>query len=81
MNLIPHRFKVDLPDTLVKEVVNCKSNAEVRQVGEWCIAQSKNYNKRSTYFTLLFNGKINQYSKIAEGVFKINRHFIHLKEY
>jgi len=42
LNLIPNRFKVDLPDALVKEVVNCKSNAEVRQVGvEWCIAQSK----------------------------------------
>lgn len=42
LNIIPHRFKVDLPDNLVMEVVKCKDNKAVRQVGiEWAIAQSK----------------------------------------
>lgn len=42
LNLIPHRFHVDLPDDLIMSVVKCKDNAGVRQVGiEWCIEQSK----------------------------------------
>ena len=42
LNLIPHRFKVDLPDDLIMEVVKAKDNEAVKQVGvEWCIAQSK----------------------------------------
>lgn len=42
LNFIPHRFSVELPDALVKEVIKCKNNVEVRQLGiEWCIAQSK----------------------------------------
>ncbi|AZJ31924.1 5,10-methylenetetrahydrofolate reductase (NAD(P)) [Tenacibaculum mesophilum] len=71
LNLIPHRFKVDLPDTLVKEVVNCKSNAEVRQVGvEWCIAQSKELQQKGVpilhYYSM---GRSTNIQKIAEGVF------------
>jgi len=42
LNLIPHRFKVDIPDDLIMEVVRAKDNDAVRQVGiEWCTAQSK----------------------------------------
>jgi methylenetetrahydrofolate reductase (NADPH) len=42
LNMIPHRFHVDLPEPLIKEIIKCKDNHEVRQVGvEWCIAQSK----------------------------------------
>ena len=42
LNLIPHRFHVDLPDELIMEVVKCKDNAAVRQVGiAWCTSQSK----------------------------------------
>ena len=42
LNLIPHRFNVDLPEELIKEVIKCTDNDQVRQVGiEWCIAQSK----------------------------------------
>lgn len=71
LNLIPHRFKVDLPDALVKEVVNCKSNAEVRQVGvEWCIAQSKELQQKGVpilhYYSM---GRSTNIQKIAEAVF------------
>ena len=42
LNLIPHRFKVDLPDDLIMEVVKAKDNAAVNQIGiEWCTQQSK----------------------------------------
>ncbi len=42
LNLIPHRFSLELPDDLIMEVVKCKDNKEVRQVGiEWCTKQSK----------------------------------------
>jgi methylenetetrahydrofolate reductase (NADPH) len=42
LNLIPHRFKVDLPDDLIMAVVKAKDNEAVVQVGiEWCIQQSK----------------------------------------
>ncbi|MCG7502063.1 methylenetetrahydrofolate reductase [NAD(P)H] [Tenacibaculum sp. Mcav3-52] len=71
LNLIPHRFKVDLPDALVKEVVNCKSNAEVRQVGvEWCIAQSKELQQKGVpilhYYSM---GKSTNIQEIAKAVF------------
>ena len=42
LNLIPHRFKVDLPDDLIMAVVKAKDNDAVKQIGiEWCTAQSK----------------------------------------
>lgn len=42
LNLIPHRFKVDMPDDLIMAVVKAKDNDAVRQIGiEWSIAQSK----------------------------------------
>ncbi len=42
LNLIPHRFKVDLPDNLIMEVVKAKDNDAVKQIGiDWCINQSK----------------------------------------
>lgn len=42
LNQIPYRFKVDMPDELIMEVVKAKDNDAVKQIGiEWCIAQSK----------------------------------------
>ena len=42
LSILPQIFHVDIPDTLAIEVLKCKDNAEVRQVGiEWCIGQSK----------------------------------------
>jgi len=42
LNLIPHRFKVDLPDDLIMEVVRAKDNGAVQEVGNaWCVQQSK----------------------------------------
>ncbi len=42
LNLIPHRFSLELPDDLILGVVKCKDNKAVRQLGvEWCTQQSK----------------------------------------
>jgi methylenetetrahydrofolate reductase (NADPH) len=42
LNLIPHRFSLELPDDLIMEVVKAKDNDVVKQIGiEWCTQQSK----------------------------------------
>ena len=42
LNLIPHRFSIELPDDLVREVVKATDNDAVKQIGiDWCIQQSK----------------------------------------
>lgn len=71
LNLIPHRFNVDLPDDLIMEVVKCKDNAAVRQVGiAWCIAQSKALVKAGVpilhYYSM---GKSDNIKAIAKAVF------------
>ena len=39
---LPQTFHVDLPEALVKEILKCKDNRDVRHVGvEWAIRQSK----------------------------------------
>ena len=68
---IPKTFNVDVPTELVKEVIKCKNNDEVRQLGvEWAIAQSKELKDAGVpvlhYYTM---GKSDNIRKIAEGVF------------
>lgn len=42
LNLIPHRFSIELPNDLIMEVVKAKDNDHVKQIGiEWCTQQSK----------------------------------------
>ena len=42
LNLIPHRFSLELPDDLIMEVVKAKDNDAVKQIGiDWCTQQSK----------------------------------------
>lgn len=42
LNMIPKTFKVDIPEDLTKELLKCKDDKEVRQVGiEWCVQQCK----------------------------------------
>ncbi|SCY91396.1 methylenetetrahydrofolate reductase [NAD(P)H] [Flavobacterium caeni] len=71
LNLIPHRFKVDLPDDLIMAVVKAKDNDAVKQIGiEWCIAQSKELVKAGTpvlhYYSM---GKAENIKAIAQAVF------------
>ncbi|WP_115462256.1 methylenetetrahydrofolate reductase [NAD(P)H] [Winogradskyella aurantiaca] len=71
LNLIPHRFNVDLPEELVIEVVKCKDNKQVKQVGiDWCISQSKALKEAGIpvlhYYSM---GKSDNIKAIAQEVF------------
>ena len=42
LNVLPHRFHLNLPSELVKEVLKCKDKEDIRQVGvEWAVQQTK----------------------------------------
>lgn len=71
LSVIPHRFHVDLPDALIREVEKCRDNSQVRQVGvEWCIQQSKELIAAGVpvlhYYSM---GKSLNIQKIASAVF------------
>lgn len=71
LNMIPYRFSVDLPEELVLEIIKCKDNSQVRQVGvEWCIEQSKELQKAGIpvlhYYSM---GKSDNIKLIAKEVF------------
>ena len=71
LNLIPHRFKVDLPDDLIREVVKAKDNDAVKQIGiEWCTQQSKELIKAGIpllhYYSM---GKAENIKAIARDIF------------
>lgn len=71
LNLIPHRFHVDLPEDLIKEIVKCKDNKSIRQVGvEWCVIQSKELKAAGIpvlhYYSM---GKSDNVKAIASQVF------------
>ena len=71
LNMLPHRFHVDLPEPLINEVLKCKDNTEVRQVGvEWCIQQSKELQQAGIpvlhYYSM---GKSDNIKAVAEQVF------------
>ena len=71
LNLIPHRFKVDLPDELIMAVVKCKDNKQVREVGiEWCINQSKELISKGVPFLHYYSmGKSDNIKAIASEIF------------
>jgi len=71
LNIIPHRFHVDLPEALIKEVVKCKTNEQIRALGvEWCIMQSKELQKAGIpmlhYYSM---GKSDNIKAIASQIF------------
>ena len=71
LNMIPHRFFVDMPEDLINGVLACKDNKAVRQVGvEWCIQQSKELKAAGVpvlhYYSM---GKSDNIHKIASELF------------
>lgn len=71
LNLIPHRFHVDLPEALIKEVLKAKTAEAVKEVGvEWCIAQSKALVAAQVPFLHFYSmGKSDNIHKVAKAVF------------
>ena len=71
LNYLPRTFGIDLPESLVKEVLKCKTPEAVKQVGiEWAIEQSRKLIEFGVpvvhYFTL---GKVGSIQDIAKAVF------------
>lgn len=71
LNLVPHRFKVDIPDELIMAIVRAKDTEAVKQIGiEWCISQSKELIKQGIpvlhYYSM---GKSENIKAIAKEVF------------
>lgn len=71
LQLLPQVFKIDLPEDLIDAVTNCKTNADVRQVGvEWAINQSKELMDFGVpvlhYYSM---GKSDNIKAIAEAMF------------
>jgi methylenetetrahydrofolate reductase (NADPH) len=71
LNILPHRFHCDLPEALIKEIIKCKDNSQVKQVGiEWCIEQSKELKSHGVPFLHYYSmGKALNIKKIASKVF------------
>lgn len=71
LSILPQLFHVDIPNELVKKVIACRDNADIRQVGiEWAIAQSKELKAAGVpiihYYTM---GKTDNIVAIASEVF------------
>jgi methylenetetrahydrofolate reductase (NADPH) len=71
LNLIPHRFSIELPDDLIMEVVKATDNNAVKQIGiEWCTQQSKELVKAGIpvlhYYSM---GKAENIKAIAKQIF------------
>lgn len=71
LNYLPKTFGIDLPDELVREMIKCKDNEAVKQVGiEWGIQQSRELKSYGVpvvhYYTM---GKSDNIRKIVEAVF------------
>ena len=71
LNILPHRFHCDLPEELIKEVIKCKDNSQVREVGiEWCIHQSKELMDNGVPFLHYYTmSKSDNIKAIAQAVF------------
>jgi len=71
ITLLPSVFYIDLPEALLKELLKCKEDKEVAEVGiEWCIQQSKELRAGGApvlhYYTM---SKSESIKRIAAGVF------------
>ena len=71
LNIIPHRFHVDLPQDLIDGVDKAKDNEAISNIGvEWCIQQSKELKKHGVPFLHYCRmGKSKKVKKIAEAIF------------
>ena len=71
LKIIPSLFHVDIPSELTLMIEECKSDAEVKQVGiEWCIEQSKQLKLAGVpclhYYSM---GKSDSINEIAKQIF------------
>ena len=71
LNVLPRLFHCDLPEELTAEVIRCKDDDQVKQVGvEWCVAQCKELiaaGVPSIHFYM--TGNVQSLQKIARAIF------------
>lgn len=70
LTVLPKTFHIDLPTDLSNEILKCKTDEEVEQVGEaWLLAQSKDLKKQGVpvlhYYTL---GKPHVVANVVKGI-------------
>lgn len=70
LNLIPHRFKVDLPDELIMNIVK-SDDKNVKEIGvEWCLQQGKELIKAGVPVLHFYSmGKAESVKRIASELF------------
>lgn len=71
ISFLPKFFHIDFPEELSKELLKCKTNSEVEQLGvEWCIQQSKELKAAKVpsihYYTMSNSEQVKQ---IASAIF------------
>jgi methylenetetrahydrofolate reductase (NADPH) len=71
VNLLPQTFHIDMPEELVHELSQCRSDDEAREVGiEWASVQSRDLLKNEVpgihYYTL---GRSDNIARIVKGSF------------
>lgn len=71
LTVIPRTFHVDIPEELSSEILKCKTDKEVEEVGtQWLLQQSKELKAANVpvlhYYTL---GKPNVIANVVKGVF------------
>ena len=71
LSLLPKTFKIDIPETLAKEVRNCKDDTEVKEVGiRWAIEQCRDLINKGApgihFYTMSASESV---EKIADKVF------------
>ena len=78
LNLLPHRFHCDLPEALIKEVIKCKDNDQVKEVGiKWCVDQSKELMKFGVPFLHYYSmGRADSIKKLQSGFSKISLYML-----
>ena len=71
LSMLPNRFHVDIPDELALEVIKCKDNKAVRQVGvEWAAQQAKELKDNGVPVIHFYSmGKSDNIYKVAKEVF------------
>ena len=71
IEMLPRTFSIDIPELLMNEIKQCKSDAQIYQVGvEWCISQSKELLQQGApaihYYTM---GKADNIKAVLKEVF------------
>jgi len=71
IEMLPRTFNIDIPETLMRELKQCKNDEQVYQAGvEWCIYQSKNLLQQNVpaihYYTM---GKADNIKMVLRDVF------------